>query len=84
MELVLALVFMLLFFIFSNYILIEMFVAATLENFELGSEEKVELQVMLYEAQMRRKAETHALKQHTKYVLSASAKNKAAGWYRWP
>ena len=47
LDLVMAMFMMLLFFIFSNYILLEMFTAVILENFELRADEKNNLQVIL-------------------------------------
>lgn len=47
LDLVMAMFMMLSFFIFSNYILLEMFTAVILENFELRADEKNNLQVIL-------------------------------------
>ena len=47
-DLVMSLFMMLTFFIFSNYVLLEMFTAVILENFELRADEKHNLQVTSY------------------------------------
>lgn len=58
---VIGLIFFLIFYIMANYILMEMFCAVILENFQLTTEEKNKLQIELYAVQQKKKAAAKAL-----------------------
>eukprot|EP00658_Telonema_sp_P-2_P084296 TRINITY_DN931_c0_g1_i5.p1 TRINITY_DN931_c0_g1~~TRINITY_DN931_c0_g1_i5.p1 ORF type:complete len:1358 (+),score=416.38 TRINITY_DN931_c0_g1_i5:162-4235(+) len=56
-----GLVFFVVFYIFANYILMEMFCAVILENFQLTRKEKHELQMQLFEVQAQKRKAAKAL-----------------------
>ena len=56
-----GLIFFLIFYIMANYILMEMFCAVILENFQLTTEEKDNLQIELYACVQKKKAAAKAL-----------------------
>jgi voltage-dependent calcium channel L type alpha-1S len=58
---VIGLIFFLIFYIMANYILMEMFCAVILENFQLTTEEKNQLQIDLYAVVQKKKAAAKAL-----------------------